>query len=125
MAAYSLDLLARHCYVIESWNVQLLSILHSEKDFVAIVDLPEGSHQYKFLVDGEWKVSPGEAAVDNAMGTQNNMITINEADFEEFENALLRDPNDKKDDKTGAKNSSGKEKEGKGFSTLCLSKEKS
>lgn len=69
-------------------------------------------------MDGEWKVSPGEAAVDNAMGTQNNMITINDADFEEFENALLRDPNDKKDDKPGNKNMSGKEKEGRGYSTL-------
>lgn len=90
---------------------QSIPMVKSEKDFVAIVDLPEGSHQYKFLVDGEWKVSPGEAAVDNAMGTQNNMITINDADFEEFENALLRDPNDKKDDKSGSKNISGKERE--------------
>ena len=26
----------------------------STKDFVAMVDLPEGSHEYKFLVDGKW-----------------------------------------------------------------------
>lgn len=56
--------------------------------------------------------------MDNAMGTQNNMITINDTDFEEFENALLRDPNDKKDEKSGAKNMSAKEREGKGFSIL-------
>ncbi len=49
------------------------------------------------------------------MGTQNNMITINDADFEEFENALLRDPNDKKDEKTGSKSLSAKEREGKGL----------
>lgn len=91
-----------------------LSYFHSEKDFVAIVDLPEGSHQYKFLVDGEWKVSAGEAACDNGMGTQNNMITINEADFEEFENALLRDPNDK-EEKNRSQGTAGKEMQGKGF----------
>lgn len=26
----------------------------SVKDFVAIVDLAEGQHEYKFQVDGEW-----------------------------------------------------------------------
>jgi hypothetical protein len=25
-----------------------------------IIDLPEGEHEYKFLVDGEWKVNPQE-----------------------------------------------------------------
>ncbi|KAK8389699.1 hypothetical protein O3P69_008996 [Scylla paramamosain] len=86
---------------------QSIPMVKSEKDFVAIVDLPEGSHQYKFLVDGEWKVNQGEAACDNGMGTQNNVITINEADFDEFENALLRDPNDK-DEKKGSQMTTGK-----------------
>lgn len=31
------------------------------EDFVAIVDLPEGEHQYKFLIDEEWKFNPQEA----------------------------------------------------------------
>ncbi len=30
------------------------------EDFVAIVDLPEGEHQYKFLIDEEWKFNPSE-----------------------------------------------------------------
>ncbi|XP_071517669.1 5'-AMP-activated protein kinase subunit beta-2 [Panulirus ornatus] len=76
---------------------QTIPMVKSEKDFVAIVDLPEGHHEYKFLVDGEWKVNQNEAACNNNMGTQNNTISISESDFEEFENALLRDPNDKKD----------------------------
>jgi hypothetical protein len=29
-------------------------------DFVAIVDLPEGEHQYKFLIDDEWKYNASE-----------------------------------------------------------------
>lgn len=28
--------------------------LQSHNDFVAILDLPEGEHQYKFFVDGQW-----------------------------------------------------------------------
>ena len=30
----------------------------SQKNFVAIVDLPEGEHQYKFCVDGQWILDP-------------------------------------------------------------------
>ncbi|KAG0710037.1 5'-AMP-activated protein kinase subunit beta-2 [Chionoecetes opilio] len=90
---------------------QTIPMVKSEKDFVTIVDLPEGSHQYKFLVDGEWRVSSGEAACDNGMGTQNNMININEVDFDEFENALLRDPNDK-EQKNRSQHAAGKDMQG-------------
>lgn len=30
----------------------------SRNNFVAIVDLPEGEHQYKFCVDGQWILDP-------------------------------------------------------------------
>lgn len=30
----------------------------SQNNFVAIVDLPEGEHQYKFSVDGHWMLDP-------------------------------------------------------------------
>ena len=30
----------------------------SHSNFVAIVDLPEGEHQYKFCVDGNWTLDP-------------------------------------------------------------------
>ena len=36
----------------------------STKDFVAIVDLKEGEHEYKFLVDGEWLNDPNTETVD-------------------------------------------------------------
>lgn len=32
----------------------------SHNDFVAILDLPEGEHQYKFFVDGQWVHDPSE-----------------------------------------------------------------
>lgn len=31
---------------------------YSHNDFVTIIDLPEGEHQYKFCVDGNWKCDP-------------------------------------------------------------------
>lgn len=35
-----------------------LPMVKSHGDFVTIIDLPEGDHQYKFCVDGEWKHDP-------------------------------------------------------------------
>lgn len=35
----------------------------SHNNFVAILDLPEGEHQYKFLVDGQWTHDPAEVMV--------------------------------------------------------------
>ena len=34
----------------------------SQGDFTAIVDLPEGEHQYKFYVDGDWLHNPDEVS---------------------------------------------------------------
>lgn len=33
-------------------------MVKSHGDFVTIIDLPEGEHEYKFYVDGEWKHDP-------------------------------------------------------------------
>lgn len=35
-----------------------LPMVRSHGDFVMIIDLPEGDHQYKFCVDGEWRHDP-------------------------------------------------------------------
>lgn len=35
-----------------------LPMVKSHGDFVTIIDLPEGDHQYKFCVDGEWRHDP-------------------------------------------------------------------
>lgn len=35
-----------------------IPMVKSHGDFVTIVDLPEGDHQYKFCVDGEWRHDP-------------------------------------------------------------------
>lgn len=39
-----------------------LVIYQSQNTFVAIVDLPEGEHQYKFYVDGQWTHDPAEVS---------------------------------------------------------------
>lgn len=37
-------------------------ICQSQNTFAAIVDLPEGEHQYKFYVDGQWTHDPAEVS---------------------------------------------------------------
>jgi 5'-AMP-activated protein kinase regulatory beta subunit len=64
-----------------------IKMCHSHGDFVAIVDVPEGKHSYKFLVDGQ-EVLDNNVAHDEQ--NQNNVIHVNKSDFEVFE-ALAMD----------------------------------
>ncbi|XP_014774817.1 5'-AMP-activated protein kinase subunit beta-2 isoform X1 [Octopus bimaculoides] len=54
-------------------------------DFFTILNLPEGEHQYKFYVDGQWLHDQNEPTVPNSMGTLNNVVVVNKSDFEVFE----------------------------------------
>lgn len=57
-------------------------MVKSHGDFVTIIDLPEGEHQYKFCVDGEWKNDPASKLVEDESGIKNNLITVKKSDFE-------------------------------------------
>jgi 1,4-alpha-glucan branching enzyme len=46
------------------------------RTFAAAVNLPPGSYQYKFIVDGEWVADPKAGSVLNEFGTENSVITI-------------------------------------------------
>ena len=35
----------------------------SREDFTTILELPEGRHEYKFFVDGQWLHDPGEVSM--------------------------------------------------------------
>lgn len=66
-------------------NWKTLPMVKSHGDFVTIVDLGEGEHEYKFLVDGQWMHDPTEPVVENNLGTKNNIITVKKSDFEVFD----------------------------------------
>ncbi|XP_058121077.1 5'-AMP-activated protein kinase subunit beta-1 isoform X1 [Anopheles ziemanni] len=70
-----------------------LPMVKSHGDFVTIVNIPEGDHQYKFLVDGEWKHDPKLKNVENDTGITNNLVTVRQSDFEVFQ-ALAKDSED-------------------------------
>uniref|UniRef100_A0A8C9CJX0 5'-AMP-activated protein kinase subunit beta-1 n=1 Tax=Phocoena sinus TaxID=42100 RepID=A0A8C9CJX0_PHOSS len=71
-------------------NWSKLPLTRSHNNFVAILDLPEGEHQYKFFVDGQWTHDPSEPIVTSQLGTVNNVIQVKKTDFEVFD-ALMVD----------------------------------
>lgn len=60
----------------------LCCTVKSQESFYTIVELPEGEHQYKFLVDGSWRHSDHTPTVDNKMGSLNNLVVVHATDFE-------------------------------------------
>lgn len=48
-----------------SWKDKI-AMAKSDGDFVAIVDLAEGEHQYKFVVDGNWEHDPNQVSCGSA-----------------------------------------------------------
>lgn len=37
---------------------------YSKLNFYTIIDLPEGEYQYKFIVDGQWKLGKNQVSYD-------------------------------------------------------------
>ncbi|KAM8829295.1 5'-AMP-activated protein kinase subunit beta-1a isoform 3-T5 [Spinachia spinachia] len=66
----------KEVYLSGSFNnwVNKIPLIRSQNTFVAIVYLPEGEHQYKFYVDGQWTHDPAEPIVTSQLGTVNNII---------------------------------------------------
>lgn len=50
-------------------------------EHMSIVNLPEGRHEYKFRIDGEWVVDANESTTDAEDGVKNNYITVKGSDF--------------------------------------------
>ncbi|KAG1684013.1 5'-AMP-activated protein kinase subunit beta-1 [Nymphon striatum] len=67
-----------------------IPMVKSQGDFVAMINLSEGEHQYKFLVDDQWTYDPNHNTIENESGTKNNVMNVNKSDFEVFD-ALAMD----------------------------------
>uniref|UniRef100_A0A3Q3DYI8 Protein kinase, AMP-activated, beta 1 non-catalytic subunit, a n=1 Tax=Hippocampus comes TaxID=109280 RepID=A0A3Q3DYI8_HIPCM len=82
----------KEVYLSGSFNnwANKIPLIRSQNTFVTIVELPEGEHQYKFYVDGQWTHDPAEPVVTSQMGTVNNIIQVKKTDFEVFD-ALMVD----------------------------------
>jgi len=70
------------CGTFSEWKK--IPMVKSQKDFVALIDLPVGDHQYKFVVDGDWVHDTSQPTVATDEGTKNNVIQIQQDDFDAF-----------------------------------------
>ena len=70
------------CGTFSNW--EKIPMVRTQKDFFALVDLPVGDHQFKYFVDNEWTNDKNLPTVDNDQGSQNNVISIQQEDFEAF-----------------------------------------
>lgn len=73
----------------DGWK-RKIPLVKSQEDFSTIMNLPEGKHEFKFYVDGQWICDNNLPKTDNPLGSENNVVIIDRADFEVFD-ALDRD----------------------------------
>lgn len=67
-----------------NWATKI-PLSRSQSNFVAVLDLPEGEHQYKYYVDGQWTLDHKEPMTVGKTGTINNVIRVKQTDFEVFD----------------------------------------
>jgi len=63
-------------------KIPVLPAEDGSKDFVLVVDIPPGLHQYKYIVDESWRLDPDMPTVIN-QGVVNNVIDVKRPVFED------------------------------------------
>merc|ERR1739838_410818 len=53
--------------------------------WIAVLELASGRHEYKVIVDGDWRVDESVEMVNNNMGSWNNVLHVEEDKAEELE----------------------------------------
>eukprot|EP01134_Creolimax_fragrantissima_P006022 CFRG6022T1 len=70
-----------------SWK-ERVPMSSSQEEFTTIIDLPVGTHQYKFIVDDEWCYNPDQPTMPDRSGAINNFVEVadeeDDFDFEGF-----------------------------------------
>ncbi|XP_072170639.1 5'-AMP-activated protein kinase subunit beta-2-like [Diadema setosum] len=84
-----------------NWRTKI-PMIKSHGDFTAIIELPEGQHEYKFYVDGQWVHAPRQPTQSNTYGTVNNFISVSKSDFEVFEALAIDSSRERSVDTSGS-----------------------
>lgn len=84
----------KNVYVCGSWTKfkSRIPLVKSRDDFTTIVELPEGHHEFRYVVDGQWRVNKqlpqGKSGASKDFDV--NYVDIDPADYEIFD-ALDKD----------------------------------
>lgn len=75
---------AKTVAVAGSWDgwKRRIPMVKSKEDFTTIINLPEGRHEFKFLVDTSWTCDTSLPKHINLTGVENNVIEVNREDFD-------------------------------------------
>lgn len=70
--------------VAGSWDgwKRRIPLVKSKEDFTTIINLPEGRHEFKFLVDAAWMCDNNLPKQVAQAGVENNVIEVNREDFD-------------------------------------------
>lgn len=85
------------------WKDQI-PMVRSGQEFSVVQELPRGVHQYKFIVDDQWRFSPDQPRMQDSQGNMNNVldistyqkfqVTVDEKDAPGKFGQMIPDPND-------------------------------
>lgn len=72
------------------WRDQI-PMVRSGNEFAVVQELPRGVHQYKFVVDDQWRFATDQPKTQDAHGNMNNVLDI--SNYQKFQaNSLNIDP---------------------------------
>jgi len=57
-------------------SIRMRKMSRQDGHFVRILDLPVGRHEFKYLVDGEWRCCPHAPQSTSCIGTVNSVVEI-------------------------------------------------
>ena len=59
----------------DGWATRI-PLAKSSEDFATIIDIPPGTHEYKFIVDGTWQHATDQEARVHDDGNRNNVVVV-------------------------------------------------
>ncbi|CAE7374429.1 KINB2 [Symbiodinium pilosum] len=70
------------------WRDQI-PMVRSGQEFSVVQELPRGVHQYKFIVDDQWRFAPDQPRMQDSQGNMNNVLDISA--YQRFQVSLLEE----------------------------------
>ncbi|EDV28589.1 uncharacterized protein TRIADDRAFT_16636, partial [Trichoplax adhaerens] len=63
-------------------NWKKIPLVKSHSNFVTILDIPEGEHQFKYFIDGNWRHDENQKVIPDPYGGVNNILNVQKSDFD-------------------------------------------
>jgi len=84
------------------WQGKIRMTPNEIGEFMLVLNIPAGTHQYKFIVDEEWRLNPDSPTVEE-QGVTNNIIEVKRAVFEDTSVPFLDSDDEEEFDDEGRK----------------------